>query len=443
MLNSTTVGANLETLTTGSLDSAAPAGGLQITITSSDPTKVLLSTDTTGKTSGGGSITITVPAGQGVNGQGFPMFMVQSLATSGTVTLTASATGYVSGTGSIALTPSAFVISGPNGVGKDFSTTTRSANTTLTVIAYQLDPTFGTLQPQQVRGGQSYTVTLSGGGTVCSLNPVSLGFTAGSQSLTTTFHPVSSGTTTIGVTQPSGFATPTVGGSLKATVSLPHILLNDVTVGQNLQVPVLGSLDAGPAGSLTITIASNDPSVLLSNSATAQGSSSITVTVASGQTIIPTFYVQGLASSTALTQQITATATNYTSATNNVTLAPSAIALSGPNGMGANFQSSVSHGDSTLNVVAVMLDSTGSPAGTQAIRGGFGTVSVAVTNSNTSAGTVNGSPSTIAAGSSQNTAGLTFHPISSGQTSTLSITTQPAGFTTPATGTSMTVTVVP
>ena len=443
ILNPNSVGANLETSVAGSLDSVAPTGGLQVTVTSSDPTKLLLSTDITGKTAGSGSITITVPAGMGVT-SGFPGFVVQSLATSGTVTLTASATGYVSGTASIALTPSAFVISSPNGVGKDFSTTTRSANTTLTVSSYQLDASLNPLGPQPVRPGQSYTVTLSGGGAIGTLNPNSLSFTAGTQSMTTSFHPVSGGTTTIGVTEPSGFATPTSDRTLVATVTQPHILLLDKTVGQNLQVPVLGSLDAAPSGNLSITVTSSDPNVILSTNPTALGTSSITLTVTSGSTIIPTFYVQGLASTTALTQQITATATGYASATNTVTLAPSGIVLAGPSGTGTDFQSSVSQADKSLNVIAVALDPADlSPTLEEAIRGGFGPVAVAVTNSNPAAGTVNGTPASITTSNSRNSAALTFHPISTGQMSTLAITTQPSGFSTPSSGTSMTVTVVP
>ena len=61
---------------------------LQLTLTSSDPASVLLSTSRT--TAGSGSITVQVNAGS----SSIPTFYVQSLTDTGTVTITASAPGY-------------------------------------------------------------------------------------------------------------------------------------------------------------------------------------------------------------------------------------------------------------------------------------------------------------------------------------------------------------
>src|SRR5581483_4001185 len=77
---SLSVGKNLEVLATASVSSPAPQGGIAVTVSSSDPTKLLLATDAT--VLGQGSINVTIP-------QGFtsiPLgFYVQGVASSGTV----------------------------------------------------------------------------------------------------------------------------------------------------------------------------------------------------------------------------------------------------------------------------------------------------------------------------------------------------------------------
>ena len=83
---------------------------------------------------GASTINLTVAAGS----TGLPAFYVQALANSGVVTITATASGYSDGTANVALSPSAFILNGPNGTG-DFSTSTVSDATNLAIALYQLD----------------------------------------------------------------------------------------------------------------------------------------------------------------------------------------------------------------------------------------------------------------------------------------------------------------
>jgi hypothetical protein len=200
-LNSLTVGKDLQVSTTASLSSGAPAGGVMMTITVADPSKARLSTSKT--TLGTGSITLPITAG----GTASSTFYVQALAGSGTVQYTASAPGYTSSAGTLTLTPSGFVI--PD-IGESFTTNTSASDTTLTVHPASLDPvTLNLLQKQQLRPGLSNVVV-----TVSSEHPE-----VGSITLpqvvfqgadepnhrTTSFHPVSAGSTVIVVSAPEGF----------------------------------------------------------------------------------------------------------------------------------------------------------------------------------------------------------------------------------------------
>ena len=95
------------------LEVGAPTGGADITITSSDPNKVLLSTSST--TAGTG--TLTLHFGAGYTGQLY--FNVQALSNTGSVTLTAKGTAtlngspvnFADGSATVTLLPSGFVIS--------------------------------------------------------------------------------------------------------------------------------------------------------------------------------------------------------------------------------------------------------------------------------------------------------------------------------------------
>ena len=208
----TTVGNGLEAACNVTLNGTAPGPGvLNVNLTSGDPTKLLLSTTPDG--AGQSQITVTVAPNHSVSST----FYVFGLASSGTPTYSASATGFGSATGTITLAPSGFIISGPN-LGVDFTTAANTFNTSARGGPRVLGPahSHGRLRPatQNVAGGQSITVNTtntdippaSGVGT---LNPSQLVIAGGSGFGASTFQPLTSGSTRLAVVQPSGFTTPT------------------------------------------------------------------------------------------------------------------------------------------------------------------------------------------------------------------------------------------
>ncbi len=214
----TTIGNLLELSATGSLNTAAPSGGLNITITSSN-SSVRLSNSAT--QAGSSSITVTVPQFNGLNGARFPQFYVQSMASSGSATLTASDPNnvWLPGTITVNLSPSGFVLVSPLGMGQDFATNRASGNTQLTVQAMQLDASNAPQRIQALAGGVNESVSVSSGNTgvgtiVTSPVAISGGLTSG----TTSFTPVGSGTSLLTVSPPTGFVTPGSGSTLHAVV---------------------------------------------------------------------------------------------------------------------------------------------------------------------------------------------------------------------------------
>jgi hypothetical protein len=199
----TTIGKNLQTTTYGYLAQPAPTGGRTVTVSSSDTTKLLLSA--TGTTTGTGSLTFNIAAGQTV----IPTFFVQALAGSGTATVTMSAPGYANGTGTMTLDPSGFALQA-----SDFTTHLTDNPTTLTVVPAALDPTFlNVVAVQQLRPNQpntKATLTLtdqSGTSPVgkITLNPVTFQGDDNPNSQTTSFQPLHAGSTLIKITSPTGF----------------------------------------------------------------------------------------------------------------------------------------------------------------------------------------------------------------------------------------------
>ncbi|MEW5744164.1 MAG: hypothetical protein AB1805_01810, partial [Nitrospirota bacterium] len=188
------------------LGAPAPAGGVTVTLTSSDPTRLLLAQNNSTSV-GSASITVNIPAGQY-----YAHYSIQALADNGTVTVEVSAPGYTGTNGSHPLTPLGFYISTG-----DISTTTLSANTAVTVCTAALTP--GTLTSyrnnRSLRPGVTpVSLELSSSdtnvGTILN-SPRTLGpGQACTSSLTPNFEfdPMGGGTATISLTAPAGYATP-------------------------------------------------------------------------------------------------------------------------------------------------------------------------------------------------------------------------------------------
>jgi hypothetical protein len=418
-----TVGKNLQASSVVTFGVAST--GVDITLTSSDPSKLVLSSTNTGS----GSATATVHAN--ASSLTSLSFFAQALADSGTVTVTAKAPGYVDTSTTLTLAPSGIVVL--NGTSPTLNTTTLAPDSTITVAGAYLDPTSSNiLGLQTIRGGLgSQTIQLKNSSTaVGTISKSSVTLKGGDVSTTLTFHPLTTGTTDISATQPSGFVAPSNAPALHVIVGQPTITMKGVSVGKDLQTtdtvylsaPAPSVTDAPPIGGVDVTVTSSDPSkVLLSTTATGTGTSSVTVHVNAGTQGLPVFYVQGLANSGTVT--LTATATGFDNGTSSVVLQPSGFIISSGN------INSGSSGDSTVTLSASMLQPVSlAPTGpAQGVRPGAAPISVTTASSNTGVGTIT-SPVAFNAGAS--TATATFHPVAAGST-TIGVQ-PPAGFSTPS-----------
>ena len=452
---SLSVGTNLEVEATVGLSNPA-ISNLTITITSSDPTKILLSTDPTQQ--GSNSVTLTVLQGWTM---AYPGVYVQSLenvpaGSTDTVPLTVSAPGYATIQCTVTLTPSALALTGPNGYGQNFSTTA-TGSMSLTVSAFQLDSNSnlapvnsqGQLVAQLVRGSLNLSVSVSSADTTVGTITGSPAALAGGSSSTSglAFQPVAAGSTQLSVAQPSGFSSPASGAQLTATVGSRQVLVNPTAVGYQLQTLGTGQLsDPAPAGGLAVTINTTPGtpgSVLLSANPGTSGSSQVILTVPAGTTALPAFYVQG---ETVGSSQLQASAAGYNFSTGNnngaVTVTPSGFVLAGSSGVaGQAFSTTLLSGDSLLTVTAKRLDPSGNPVQTGTIAGGVTNLQVGVVSGTSSVGAVIGSPAIFNGGDSTNENQLLFQPNAQGAT-TLTVV-QPTGFSSPTSGGSLTATVGP
>ncbi len=210
------IGYNLQTGGSLHLGEAAPAGGVTVTLTSSDPSKLLLSR--TADQVGSDCITIAIPAG-GVGGA----YFIQALAGSGEVTYTATAPGFRTRTGTVTLTPSGLVMGGPQGppdeaelINKEIAegphgfvtNLAERAGTIVTVYTVQLDPKThrgADLTVQPVRAGVSIKALLSNSNPAVGKTKASeMTIMGGVSAASTHFVPDGAGTAEIAVATPTG-----------------------------------------------------------------------------------------------------------------------------------------------------------------------------------------------------------------------------------------------
>jgi hypothetical protein len=431
-----TVGANLETAASVRLDEAAPAGGLQITLTSNNPSQVRLST----KANEAGSASVTVMVHEGFRLS--PEFYIQGLANSGSVSYAASAPGLGECEATVTLVPSSIIITGPFGAGKaNFLATIGSTPSLIHIYSVAVDQSENYI-PQSVAGGSNVNVKIfSSDESVGTIGAREMTIISGSGHATTEFQPATPGNTRLTVSVPPGFTAPSQFGAVAAIVKKPGISVTDgVAIGENLQIGANVSLGAtAHEGGVRVTLTSDNPKqLLLSLTATAQGSSSITITIPEGRNS-GSYYLHALGSSGTVTYS--ATAPGYVSRTGTISLAPSGLVVVGPLTLpeGQLIRSDAAggareHGFVTslreaaptpLSVYMVQLDPAShrsADISVQALRPGI-SVTVDLKSANSSVGTV-GSPITIAPGSDH---GVTkFTPLATGST-VISVVT-PAGF---------------
>ncbi len=349
-----------------------------------------------------------------------------------TSTITASAPGYATGNGLVTIGNAGFVVSGPNGIGTDF-TTYQGVQTTLTVYAALLDSNDLFVEPQQVMGGATVSVPIASAPTsIGTVSPTSLTFTGGTQSVTATFKASSanSGGASVTLTQPTSpvnFTNPATGGNLNVTVMQSGFVAPTVNVGSGLEQQATVTLTGNAPSATTVTLASSDSSSLqfacystLPGSGCSTGTGNpatagtITVTIPQNQTQSSQFYAIGLGAPGSVPYTISGGSFGVLPA--SVTIVPSALEVQTVPGVLGN------HADPQVTVTTAALVS-GTPV-TQAVAPN-GTVTVTVTNSPTNVGTITNQTVIIGGGSSSGT--TFFMPLAVGTTT---ITATATGFTT-------------
>jgi len=435
-----TMGHNAACASSISLATAAPTGGRTVTLTSSDTTKLLLSNSAT--TVGSQSITLAVAAGSTTA----PQFYVQALVSTGTATITESVSGYNPTAATVNFNPSGFILQGGT------TTTTFSGTSPVYVYFAQLNPTTLayagqtlTLRPgaSAVTIGLTNTDTPAGVGTLASS---SLVFNPGDTLHQTTFQPAVAGSAVIGFSAtPAGYAKPSNDTTTTFTVTAPNsslILCNiySITgtgsgvVGYNSACASSISLAIAAPSARTVTLTSNSANLLLSTSATMVGTGSITLSVASGGTTAPQFYVQALASTGSAT--ITETVPGYNSTTATVNFDPSGFIL-----LGGTSTTALSAA-STVYVYFAQLDPTtlAYTGQTLTLRPGASTATIGLTNTDTPAGVGTLASSSLVFNPGDTLHQTTFQPAKAGS-AVIAFSATLAGYSTPSTDNTTTFTV--
>jgi hypothetical protein len=407
---------------------ALPAGhgGTTVTLTSSDPSVLLVSPNAT--TPGAPSATITF-ASQTQNGS----FFIQGVeGKTGTATVTASAPGFTNGARLASVVQPAFDI-----VGLGASTTTQSANDLFSVrvgIPFAGN-TAVTGSGQAVRaGGTALTATVTSsnpfvgqlvtlantGGTVTVQIVPGEAQSAGTAQGGVEFDPVGFGSTTVSASM-SGLIQ-TTAATQSVNVVAPPITVVPATVGAGLQQGTSLFLVSGHPGA-TVTITSSDPSLLLvSPNGSTAGAASIDIVVAPNNPNV-TFFVQGIEGRTG-TATVTATAAGYTNGTALMTVVQPALDID---------QLSATQGVSSADdpfVVRVGLPTANSSqvAAGQAVRVGGSALTVTITSGSIAVGrlvttagtgssiTVQIQPGQDSSPSAVSVGGVAFDPLGIGTT---------------------------
>lgn len=367
-----TVGSGLQTERDGQLGTSNH-GGRWVTVQSSD-SAVLVTNDYA--TAGSLSTTIWVEH----NEKHFRYWVQGKDTTTGTSTITASATGFSNGTIIATVVKPALRLMGPSP-----TTTSFSDNTWFLVEIGIPHSDNSTLQRrQEVRaGGVARTVTVKNSNpavaqlvtTALTAQEVTVGVAVlASNSAGLEFDPKAAGTTQVCATIPDFTATAAACASV--SISQPAIFAgSDLTVGTGLQRAAVGQLGAPNHGGVTVTLQSVNPALLLlaKDSATA-GTPSIMIPVAHNSQSF-TYWVQAKEGVTGA-DTITASAPGFNSDTLRATVVQPALEVVGLN------TTPTSLSPNQVFIVRVGLSYSGNPSLVeyQQIRAGGVAQTVTVTN---------------------------------------------------------------
>ena len=204
------IGRGLQEAGTLLIGQLPPPGGLNVTLTSNNPTQLLLSKSATEQ--GSPSITLSIPAGSFS-----ASYFIQAFGTTGVATYSASAPGYGSRTGTIALAQSGAVLFAPFGL-PGYTTSVGAGPVPLTVSIAQLNADNSVALVEQVAGGTSVNIGLTTTNSAVGSIAPSVTIAGGTDSAATNFTPLSAGTTMISVVRPAGFGTAANHATLPITV---------------------------------------------------------------------------------------------------------------------------------------------------------------------------------------------------------------------------------
>jgi hypothetical protein len=339
----TVVGARLMTATGATLG-VPSQGDVQVTVASTDPTRVRVAPDAF--TLGTTSITIDVPIGQS-----FVQYYIHGIATTtANVPITIAAPGFGQTQHDVQVVPAGVEI-----VNLDPATSNLSAEDIDWWVQVGVPNAGGTgLQVVQlVAPGAPLEVTVTNsnatvarlrsdeplpggviGQTVTKTIQPGLYFTTAVAPGTTwglAFDPLANGTTTVTASGPVGVQTMSVTGVRTVTVGTPGIAVQETAVvGGGLQLNLFATLTASQHGGIDVTISSSAPGILrVSPDPTVTGDpdGSISVPVANNLTSVP-FVLQALENVTG-TATVTLSAPGFVSSTITVTVTPAAIQIIG------------------------------------------------------------------------------------------------------------------
>jgi hypothetical protein len=422
-----TVGQNFENQTTCALNGPASSDTI-VTLTSNDPTKLLLAVNATDP--GSISISRTIRTG----GTSTPPFYVYGVGNTGQTSFGATAGG-LTGTGTVTLAKSGFVLISPFGLGANFPATAGGAPIGITVQTALLDASGNYLDTQAVAGGISASVAVTSSNTSVGTVTSPAVITGANNTATVQFQALSGGTTVLTAVAPGGYTTPASFASVTATVGQPRILIDDGnTIGKNLErigtIILLGA--PAPAGGLQVTLQATG-SLLLSSSANGDdaGNSTVVVTIPGGGTS-GTYYMYALDSFGTAT--VAATAAGFKSGSGTETLTPSGIVIQGPGGQSGliPFNTPLSGGDKPLSILTAQLDASGNFVQAQPLAG-TASLTILTSNSNSATGTVSSTATILPGNTANGTTTVQFHPVAVGSTTITAA--QPFGYTVPADGT--------
>lgn len=393
-----------------------------VTITSGDPSRLVLSQSL----STPGQASVSMP----INSYG--SVVLQALAGSGDVELTTTTTGFPPSTSIVHLAPS--------GIGWT-SNRHNLANTPSgpRVAAFVLDPqNLTALEAQQVRPGRTGEISITNANPeVATLRTSSLplsSFQGEGDSPSVGLDVTGGGEAVLTITQPEGFTEPTSRGSVRVTVPRPGLGFDVSDLGRNLQSGcTVSSPGNNPAAQITVTSA--DPSKLvISTSSSDLGSGSVTVRRRQDGSYAP-LYLQALDGPADV--KVTATADGFDPVERAVRIFPTALILSRGDTWVQDPQvfTSASADSVDLYVCAVALSDAAyqgqsSYLPSRDIRPGLDTIRVRVENSNPSVASVQDNP--VLLNSLTDRSRFRVKPLRGGETQ-LSLTIPP-GFAAPPPG---------